>query len=149
MRIYVSECQGRTGHIGRACLQKAALACRSFVRTSEFLCRSGACGADDTAAVANTAHSCRVGVVYLQPESLECGRISNAIAHHTTEVGIVYNGGGLSMEVEHVLLSDNRVGLAVMPGVRRAIDTGNVIIRRSAAIGFSNNGGACQASAVS
>lgn len=115
----------------------------------QCLCRPGACGAVDTAAAANTAHSCRVGFVYLKPESAECSRISNAIAHHTTEVGVIYDRAGLSMEVEHVLLSDNRVGLAVMPGMKRAIDSGRVMIRQSAAIGFSNNGGAFQAPAVS
>lgn len=104
-------------------------------------CRTAACGADDSQAAANTAHSCRVGFLYLQAATLECSRISNAIAHHTTEVGVVYDREGLSMEVEHVLLSDNRVGLAVMPGAKRAIASGFVSITRSAAIGYSNNGG--------
>lgn len=87
------------------------------------------------------AHSCRVGFLYLDAAARDCSRISNAVAHHTTEVGVVYDRGGLSMEVEHVLLSDNRLGLAVMPGSKRAIDSGSVTIMRSAAVGFSNNGG--------
>lgn len=91
---------------------------------------------------ANTAHSCRVGFVYLAEAASDCSRVSNAIAHHTTEVGAVYDRGGLSMEVEHVLLSDNRIGLAVMPGTRRSVDSGYVNISHTAAVGYSNNGGA-------
>ena len=65
---------------------------------------------------ANSAHSCRVGFVFLAEAEPQCSRISNAIAHHTTEVGIVYDRSGTNIEVEHVLLSDNRIGLAIMPG---------------------------------
>lgn len=88
---------------------------------------------------ANSAHSCRVGFVFLAEAEPQCSRISNAIAHHTTEVGIVYDRSGTNIEVEHVLLSDNRIGLAIMPGTRR--DTGHLNISRTAAIGYSNNGG--------
>ena len=45
------------------------------------------------------------------------------------------------MEVEHVLLSDNRIGLAIMPGTRQQLDSGHVNISKTAAIGYSNNGG--------
>lgn len=95
---------------------------------------------DDSQMSANTAHSCRVGFVYLSEASPQCSRVSNAIAHHTTEVGVVYDRSGVNMEVKHVLLSDNRIGLAIMPWTR--LDSGHVDISRTAAIGFSNNGGA-------
>ena len=80
--------------------------------------------------------------MYLIAAAFSCSRISNAIVHHTTEVGVVYDREGMSMQVEHVLLADNRLGLAVMPGAERAITTGFVSITQSAVIGYSNNGGA-------
>eukprot|EP00892_Ulva_mutabilis_P008257 jgi/Ulvmu1/5803/UM025_0058.1 len=103
--------------------------------------RTDKCGEDDSDRLPNRAHSCRVGFVYLSANSSECSRISNAIALHTTEIGLVYDREGMNMEVEHLLLSDNRVGMAVMPGAKRAIADGYVSITRSAAIGSSNNGG--------
>jgi hypothetical protein len=90
----------------------------------------------------NTAHSCRVGFNYVRAASEKCNRVSNIFAHHTTEVGVVYNRIGLSMEVEHVLLSDNRHGMALLPVGQETLISASIQIRNSAVIGASDNGGA-------
>jgi hypothetical protein len=59
----------------------------------------------------NTAHSARVGFNFYLNSSPSCLRIANAFAHHTTEIGIIYARGGLDVEVEDILLSDNRHAL--------------------------------------
>lgn len=90
----------------------------------------------------NTAGACRVGFNYITPASAECSRMSNVYAHHTTEVGVVYNREGTSLEIEDILLSDNRHGIAPVPTGTESVDTGFVSITNSAVIGHSDNGGA-------
>jgi hypothetical protein len=82
-----------------------------------------------------------VGFLYVTAASPECSRVSNVFAHHTTEIGIIFNREGLSMEFEDILLSDNRHGLAPVPTGTESVDYGFVSIKNSAVIGHSDNGG--------
>ena len=106
------------------------------------MCRTEECGIETSGPTHNTAHSCRVGFNYVKPVNASCNRISNIFAHHTTEIGIVYYRAGLSMEAEHLLLSDNRHGMALVPTGRETLVEAGIQIRNSAVIGGSNNAGA-------
>jgi hypothetical protein len=74
---------------------------------------------------------------------MTCNRLADMYVHHTTEAGVIYNRDGLAMEVDNVLLADNRVGLALLPLGLESIDEASIAITRAAVVGHSDNGGAC------
>ena len=73
-----------------------------------------------------------------------CNRVGWLFAHHTTEVGVVYNSAGFTLLAEQMVLSDNRVGFAAIPLGAETMDYGSVNVTQTAVIGYSDNPGAFQ-----
>ena len=91
----------------------------------------------------NEAHSMRVGFLYVAADA-SCNRVGWLFAHHTTEVGVVYNSAGFTLLAEQMVLSDNRVGYAAIPLGAETMDYGSVNVTQTAVIGYSDNPGAFQ-----
>jgi hypothetical protein len=53
----------------------------------------------------------------------------------------MFDRPGLNLEVEHVLLSDNRHGLAMLPGGLELLVDAHVHVSHSAVVAASDNGG--------
>eukprot|EP00210_Caulerpa_lentillifera_P009344 g8908.t1 len=86
----------------------------------------------------NTAHSSRVGVLGFSTNT-QCTWISGFHVHHTVEAGITMNSNSPCVVVSDVVLSDNLVGISLVPA--NGEDAGTTEIRNAVVIGHSDNGG--------
>lgn len=89
----------------------------------------------------NEAHSARVGFLYF-PVSGRCSRLADAFVHHTTEVGVMFNNQARSLDVSNIVMSDNSLGLGLLPvGSETIGNSSSIHVHNVAFIGRSDNGG--------